>query len=457
MPRRIRKWKSKSTRQVESTMAGPNFFQRLPLEVISEVVSFLDLESASNLRLTSREVAANVASAPAFLAYFHCKTISLVTVVQLRQFGPMTQPGRCGRAVRHLTLISGNSARCAEWETEAIELLRVAMENIMSSGKRGEGSGSGSPPQPLFAITLTKRKQEKSPESKNWENIWNGAAQAFRITAQAFYRSKLPLEALDVFGQPQWCSLDCGVFASTTNNLVTTPSSMHHWQLKRLSLSLSHHVTGDREDENREGLAAGRQHTQTFCDFVGLVCSSLEDLDLRWYKAHRGDTDALTDALREEQLLFDRLGSRQFDFPRLKTCSLRGFFTTGDFLFSFLKHCPALESLMLKEIHLGAGSFRSIFDHAVDTVKYLHFEDLYEDNWKMLYFNAPGKPNFPVGAPRHRPNNITRVGAAEVRSKPVRYSFRTGDIIGSPDYHRWIRRRAAMYGPPSLWNYPLWR
>ncbi|KAL2426227.1 hypothetical protein ABEF95_002036 [Exophiala dermatitidis] len=435
-------------------MAGPNLFQRLPLEVISEVVSFLDLESASNLRLTSREVAAKVASAPAFLAYFHCKTISLVTVVQLRQFGPMTQPGRCGRAVRHLTLISCNSARCTEWEIEAIELLRVAMENIMSSGKQGEGSHSGSPSQPFFSVTLTKRKQERPPESKKWKNIWNGAAQAFRITAQALHRSKLPLEALDVFGQPRWCSLDCGVFASSTNNLVTT-SSMQHWQLKRLSLSLSHHVTEDREDEVAESLAAGRRHAETFCDFVGLVCSSLEDLDLRWYKAYRADTDALTDALREEQRLFDRLATKRYHFPCLKTCVLRGFLTTGDPLFSFLKHCPALTSLTLKEIHLGAGTFRPIFDHVVDTVEYLHFEDLYEDNWKMLYFDAPGKPNFPVGAPRRRPNNITRVGAAEVRSKPIRYMFRTGYILGSPDYHRYIQRRAALYGPPHLWHYPL--
>ncbi|EXJ91004.1 hypothetical protein A1O1_04111 [Capronia coronata CBS 617.96] len=397
-------------------------FDELPQEIIDAVAALLDLQSLRNLRLTSRSIAAKVTNARGFQAYFLSKEIRLFDIGQLREFGPQTEPQRCGRLVRHLTLVSNGKVQIPAKR----KLARVGVENL----------GCASP----ISITLTMQHEEP-PSVKDWLRIWRAAAETFHNTALALSTAGVPVQAFDLFGQTRWCSLACDQLTQTLA-VVDLPASFKH--LKKLSLCLSQHAL-KRHGKREESRVAGQMNTRALCEFLALF-PELEDLELRWYKLH---ARKCTDALQEESRYFERI-VELCRFPRLRQCALRGVFTTADTLLSFLRRLR-INSLTMVDVTVRPGFFRPIFDHVVnhmDTLEYLHLDQLSEK--KLLHFEGPGEPHFRSIGRRVGPMDLTRVGSAI--HDPISYHFATGRQLGSYEFMEFLRQNYNNYGPPDHWH-----
>lgn len=79
---------------------------------------------------------------------------------------------------------------------------------------------------------------------------------------------------------------------------------------------------------------------------------------------------------------------------------------------SFLQHHQQLKHLVLEEIHFGQEEFRPVFEIlATDmgSLEHVHSNNLWEQ--RLVYFDAPGKPDFLRERGLRMSNVITKSGS----------------------------------------------
>lgn len=405
----------------------------LPAEVMEGIVTLLELRDICSLRLTAGEVAAK-SSQGWFKKHFRTKTIELKAPGQLEEFVCMTQSKQLGCLVQHLTLVGGlptspdHDQGAGEQEQDSAETLEQAMKNLRLN------SASGG----LRSVSLVV--EGAGPGSRNrWQSIWEAAAECFQTAALALGASGLPIDGFDVFGRVARCSLACDRLASVLEKVDLTASLQG---VKQLSVSLSHHRVHEPESEEMRSLATGERNTTAIDQLLGL-CPQLEDLQLHWYNLRTGN---LTDALLEEQRFFDRIAD-SCRFPSLERCSLKGIYTTGTTLLSFLRHHTRLSSLEMEELYLRGGNFRPVFSFLakyMEHLEHVHVDDLWEE--RLIYFDAPGNPHFPSSGRPVGPNTLTRTGTDARRL--IRYRFSRGHALDSAECANWDIQKRLHYGPP---------
>lgn len=213
------------------------------------------------------------------------------------------------------------------------------------------------------------------------------------------------------------CSLACDRIAPVLQDFSQSPRAT-----KRLCLSLSHHESRESEDEGMRFLQRGQRHGQDVCLLIGLCSTSLEILELHWYKlTHLADKDAPY----EEKCFLNH--TMDIQSPNLKRLSLKGIHTSENALQSF--PCKTtLTSLNLEAVHLSPGTFGPIFDYVVSPdLEYLHLDDLV--GTRLICFDVPSQPHCPQAA-ESGPNDPTTFGA-DARM-PIKYRhFPRGRVLGS--------------------------
>lgn len=402
----------------------------IPVEIMEDIVTLLALPDICSLRLTGREVNSK-SSQGIFKSYFRNKTITMSDSEQLHHAVHMTQRQKFGCLVEHLTLV-GTSRNQTEWAKDATVLLGQVMKNL----RLGVAGGC------LLSLSLTIKDGVKYNgnsvirDGSDWRSVWKTAAKCFETTMQALSASELPIESLDIFSGVICCSLAFDRLAT----ILELDLSASLQRLKRLSMSLSHHVAQKPESEEMQALTTGERHTNAICTFLQ-HCPVLEDLHLHWYQLH---TPNMTDALSEEHRFFDRV-AQSCRIPSLKRCTLKGIRVSEAALLSFLRPMQ-LNSIEMEEIHLHSGTFLPVFDYLVDhmeQLEYVHLNDLWET--RLIYFDAPGEPHFPGSEPPIGPNTITRTGA-DARM-PIKYQHSRGYSLGSAKASNWHRKKVIQYGP----------
>ncbi|OGM47509.1 F-box domain protein [Aspergillus bombycis] len=368
---------------------------------------------------------ANKTSFISFRHNFYRKKIQL-TEECLQAFVDVTQKGWLGCHLQHLTVMdmpAGDVQILAE--QRAVTLLRRALTNLLVN------SGHGL----LQSLTLTI-ETEANTEAP-WRSVWEAAATLFRVTTVALGRSKLHVEALDIFCSIDRCSLACGEIAKVCKRVNMSESLKN---IKTISLSLSHQQTRRQPNTHMLPAAIGRGNTHAITCLLNM-CPKLESLHLHWYNLELVN---LTQAQKEEQHFFDRIAD-SCPIARLKQCTLQGIYTSEEKLHYFLRR-RRLRSLTMEQIRPDSGSFQPIFEYLslnMRRLRYLHFDDFWED--KLLYFDGPGQPHFPSTNGPNLPNSITRNGRETRRL--IRYCFSVGGSLVSAGCRQWMEKHWRLYGP----------
>jgi hypothetical protein len=84
----------------------------------------------------------------------------------------------------------------------------------------------------------------------------------------------------------------------------------------------------------------------------------------------------------------------------------------------------------MEEIHLQSGKFGPVFDYLSSHAQHLnelHLNNLWES--RLIRFDGPGKPHFPMTAASDGPNILTRTGVGCRRE--IRYRLVKGQARGS--------------------------
>ncbi|CZR69080.1 uncharacterized protein PAC_18981 [Phialocephala subalpina] len=414
----------------------------ISMDVMECIVTFLDLSEICSLRLVAREVSEK-ASQGVFKRHFRTKKVQLTIKPHLERAISIAQQRRYATLLEHLTLVSlptstlGPDSQRGEHEqgSACLELLHRALELFCLNSARGC--------LPTIALVI----EGAGEDGPNRPRIWDAAASCFNITMLALGSSKLPIEALDIFGSVRCCSLACDQVAAMLAKIDISILTESLRGLKQLYMSLAYHERREPESEYTKSLAFGQANTSAICRFLEL-CPALRDLQLHWYNTYGSHSeDALTDPLKEEKSFFDRI-ARSGRFPSLHRCTLKGIYTSEAALLSFSRQVQHLHHLDMDEIHLGtSGMFRPFFEYLAQDMpelEYLHLDNLWEE--RLIYFDAPGKSHFPHSGRRSNgPNTITRTGA-DAR-KPIRYQFSHGVALGSPQASNWARKLRRQYGP----------
>ena len=490
-------------------MAATACLQNLPVEIVENVVTWLSLEDARNLRLASRLLASKV-SEGSFKSYYRIKRLDL-TRESLERFVQATKPECLGSNVQEVVLVGiavdttrleailrekgrwvsqangpmvmSTKHTCTTEELEQVQqdlndlqrkqselahlreqgadfgLLREAFENLQTDGKAAVGLRSVT----LEVGVLRGEAETAKPPAHGgkWEVIWKTAAWTFEAVAISLSQSGLKIGRFNVFESQQRCSLAVDEFSRILTQIKGFMGFARG--LTALSLSLSCPVIQETRPREPGDITANPAKTrveipitqlQTLAtdekNFHGLSIllastPNLQSLAIHW--SILGYHLLARDDFREERLLQSLADAD--NLSHLKTCSLRGMRATEDAFLGLLRKHP-IRDISLQNLQLTNGTFRSIFDHCTSdetALEALYFDDLFEDA-KQVYFDDGGKPKFPRDEYTYGSNTLIKQGE-EVRAwRPIVYHFHLSRALGSYPCYIWRKHRDAEYGPP---------
>ncbi|XRM41527.1 hypothetical protein ABZX51_004789 [Aspergillus tubingensis] len=274
--------------------------ESLPVELIEEIVAWLDFHAHCALRLTGRTISVKSSNAT-FRNYFLSKKLEIAEA-PLEQFVGVTQPGRFGLWVQDLILYTSIALHTEEVppvSPRVFELLVQGFANIHNNSPHDE---------PL-SITL-----------KVFGDGYLGALtdRVFQVTMSALKSSGLPLRSLDAFADGYShtyggrCSFPFGeipaVFGGSTADLTRLAAAFQ--PCKKIGLSLAHHIhkidfLRPRGSPSRPGddfelppsYEEARENTRSLAHLLNL-CPTLEELHLVWEYDDFDETAGLTRLVR---------------------------------------------------------------------------------------------------------------------------------------------------------------
>lgn len=384
----------------------------LPIELVENIVTNLDLRDVSSLRLTCREIG-NKASQLSFAALFVNQDVKLTTRA-LKDFVVITSQGQLGYLLQNLTLtgIASNEPTTPEETAEHVRLLAAAFRNLKQR----------SPRRGLVSLTLGlaarvgHRGQLAPPDDQRvkpaWRTVWDEAARTFRAVVAALGESQMSVgERLDVFGVVACCSLACDFFVASAGIFSSGPV---FGSLRKLTLSLSppYCALGLIGLPARVYKRALRRHCQQVFPAVmqlGHVTRELEFWDLHWFSLGiHTSTSNVSDSPEEDSIV------NSSSTVHVKNCSLRGVFTSEVDLLQFLQTARP-EVLTLKDNHLITGKYTPIFDFISgqnSPIRSYHLEDLYNDpsgaRRPIVQFIVPESSEFLLSGGDKGPTMLTR-------------------------------------------------
>ncbi|KAI1762142.1 hypothetical protein GGR53DRAFT_432530 [Hypoxylon sp. FL1150] len=414
--------------------------ETLPVELVSHIVTLLDLGDIVSLRLTSHAIESKI-SGQHLAKFFTHKHVELAPQ-PLKNMVHITGHGHLGCLLQHchITGVAGNDTRD---DDEHMRLLAKAFSNLKQCSPKGRLAS--------LCLSVTVRNHDNNSESDASslrKNIWATALRTFDITIAALHASQLPVdEHLDIFGGVLGCSLTFDAFLPLTQRFASMPVFS---ALKKLTVSLSSPFTDPAESGPNSAIDApplagqavhGKLTLRGLLDMSSIM-PKLESLDLHWYNII--GNDASTAPLNPPA----KLGCSKFSC--LKTCKLRGVYIFEDDLLDFVKAVHPT-TLIMTDIRLMSGTYSSMFEYLAlsDTpVTYYHLDDL-RVRHALVHFDVPGKAKFPYrGNATMGPSILTR--QQNEAKEAIRYTVAYRRPLGSGKRMCWLKGKINEFGPPLL-------
>ncbi|GLA23329.1 hypothetical protein AnigIFM63326_007919 [Aspergillus niger] len=362
--------------------------ESLPVELVEEIVAWLDFHDHCALRLTGRSVSVKSSNA-AFRKYFLSKKLEIAEA-PLEQFVSVTQPGRFGLWVQDLTLFASIAlhAEVPPASPKVFELLAQAFQNIRNDSPHNE---------PL-SITL----------KVFGDGYLKAAADTmFQVTMSALRRSGLPIRAFNAFAEGYshtyggrcsfpFSEIPDALFGGSTADLTRLATAFQ--PCKKIGLSLAHYIHNldyirpresplrpDNLFELPPSYEEARENTRSLPHLLNL-CPTLEELHLVW----EYDDFEETAGVREELYFFERVVA-SCQFQGLKKCTLSDIRMSEATLMTFFRQLTRLVHLDLTFIYLD-GNFDGLFrllSTAMPELNYLHLRSLYSSSGTVRFLHEP--------------------------------------------------------------------
>ncbi|KAK4624572.1 hypothetical protein CLAFUW4_06446 [Fulvia fulva] len=249
------------------SISAQPYLDGLPLEVVEEIVTLLDLTDVCKFRLTSKELAAK-ASHGRFKTFFRHKEIDVDDLKKIESFMRMTQSGGLGCLLETLSLVRYDFPESRNVQgSSTIAAFTDCFKNLE------QHSRAKSLREIVLDIWAKDDTGERcAPNRKHWRHIWLLAGALYRDAMAAVSESELLVEGLCFFATTGNCSLGFDEFASCPTFLYTPIAT-----LKSLSLSLSSSASLIALEGQDTELASN--HVEQFTSFLKLLIG-LERLDL---------------------------------------------------------------------------------------------------------------------------------------------------------------------------------
>ncbi|XDG01015.1 hypothetical protein ABKA04_000630 [Annulohypoxylon sp. FPYF3050] len=412
--------------------------ETLPVELISHIVTLIDLRDIVSLRLTSRTVESKV-SQQHFANYFHHKHVKMASG-PLENMVHITSQGRLGCLLQHCTItgVVGIDISGTRIYNEHIRLLAEAFSNLKQRSPKGRLAS--------LCLRVSVRNRDSTSESDSpslRESIWATALRTFNVTMTALHASQLPVdEHLDIYDGVLRCSLPYDALLPLTQRFTSMPVFS---SLKKLTVSLSSPFINPEENISDPAISIPGQSIQTFHGKLALrglldmssIMPQLESLDVHWYNIVACDTSVAQ--------LNPAVELGYSNFACLKTCRLRGVYIFESDLLEFVKAIHP-SALTMSDIRLTSGTYSSIFEYMAlpnTPITYYHLDDLREGH-ALVHFDVSGNAKFPYRGVTMGPSTLTRQ-ENEVK-EATRYRITHKRPLGSGERMRWWRSKIQEFG-----------
>ncbi|KAE8393118.1 hypothetical protein BDV23DRAFT_44667 [Aspergillus alliaceus] len=176
----------------------------------------------------------------------------------------------------------------------------------------------------------------------------------FGNTTLALKSSRLPINALDAFGNGAPCSMACSYIARTLQEVDNLSLSLKG--VRKPSLSLSHRGTQIQRSQDMHSLTAGKNNAQSIVNFCPIS-------QHRRSRAPLVDASYVINGISRGRAVFFRSGCRDM-FIHLSAALLfeRYLHIPSCSWVSFLQHHQQVKHLVLEEIHFRQEEFRPVFE-----------------------------------------------------------------------------------------------
>jgi hypothetical protein len=165
----------------------------------------------------------------------------------------------------------------------------------------------------------------------------------------------------------------------------------------------------------------------------------LESLDIHWSSLGSVSADSASASSEYSS------GSRDVTDTSLRSCVLRGIYTTEKALLAFITAAKP-SAIILKDIRLISGTYTSIFDHLAasdGSVSMYYLDDLRENN-KLVHFKIPGRSKFEYLDELKGPSTLRK--EVDDKKEVIRYDICNGWPRGSPEFMSWSKGKIQEYG-----------
>ena len=271
--------------------------------------------------------------------------------------------------------------------------------------------------------------------------IWARATQVHFMTMSAIVQSGISISRLDIYRDTLRCSIPLNDYAAQIASFSLGDLSASFANLDALELSIASTERGDTRD------------TTTTEDNLPVISRllkwtpKLRKLNLHVYRTTRADTEI-------DDEIFTSMADTAH-LPRLKECSLSGFYLTVDSLLQFLTKHPTIQHLTLEELHPTSGLWESLFAYlstGMPSLTHLYLSNIWDGGVVNLH------PVWQEGVPDDQSARFpclsggsvvhTRSFTKEELRKGLKFRQEPrGRTMGSTNIAQWRRRRRAEYGP----------
>ncbi|KAF2437505.1 hypothetical protein P171DRAFT_437861 [Karstenula rhodostoma CBS 690.94] len=324
-----------------------------------------------------------------------------------------------------------------------------------------------------------------------FRQVWEAAQHVFSVSLQAWQRSAIKIERLDVFSGTEACGVQTCTFAAPPNQ---TAFKNIFTGLKALSLSISNRLLplsaaeqlrdADRDEERPGGLTALQTPAELREERMRLLnvpsnstgladclrwTGSLEELLIHdYWIINSFDTSAPALTARKALLKY---AADNAPLPNLRKLSLRKADIEVNALLKLLKNSPRLKSLTMREVTLtprDGQSWEKVFAHVTSheaELTHVYFDNLFEEieqqHSYVICFTAGTEPGEDASArferlkvqywDWRRPSangwNAFELHQREDVLRGIAYQLNSHYIMGSVQNSAWMEQRRRNHGP----------
>lgn len=434
----------------------PRSLANCPEDIIECIIGLLDLVDICNVRL-SCSLLAEKASHHYFKTFFKSKHVDL-TPESLARFAIGTNAGGLRSRAQEIFIVGitnkkyENKDESMEQNPDSAEMNDYeALTKVKLLRRAFDGLALHSKPDRKLSITLRVEVIDKKTRLLPIDatpghppmlvSVWKSAMETYKTTMQALAASKLQIQSLNIFTQPdmQKCSLSCEQLVGIEQVPADLGRSLA--SLNSLSISLCTRISL-HESKSRVGLrvsvdsARSREEIEDENNFKGVArllqfCKKLDCLDLHHYhirpETSRGRPRFCAEKILQRIVELDHL-------PQLRHCKIRGIYAREQDLFSLVERTRP-SKLFLEAIYLSEGSFEPILNHCTGqtTMESLHLNHLHEKEheddtrYGVIHFRSDQDTS---GGMMDARETLQREG--DITKDPITYDLYQRSLISMP-------------------------